>query len=116
MSATLRPVAATDADPFEVFWDVCAKKVEKALARAKFTAIVSPQGLVTRIFDRDSNSYVEVTLHATADELIRGMKAYRETQIVPSTRWDKVPKLKDEGRYTLHPATWLNRGRWQDGP
>lgn len=113
---TLRavPNLALAADRFPEFWDACPKKVGKPLAQLKFNAIISAAGLKTRIFDREAGTYYEVELRSTADELIRAMKAYRETQIVPSTRWDAKLQLKDNGAFTMHPSTWLNRGRWMD--
>lgn len=112
----LAPSPAQNAAPdlFDDFWSACPKRAGKPLARAKFLAITSPDGLRTQMLDRDSNTYVALELKGTADELIAAMKRYRDTQIVPSTRWERKPLLKDGGKYTLHPATWLNRGRWQD--
>lgn len=99
---------------FEAFWDACPRKVDRALTWARWSQITSPEGLWTRIFDRDSGAHVEVHLRADPDTLLHAMRAYRTTQIAPSTRWEATPRLRDDGRYTIAPATWLNRGRWLD--
>ena len=96
-------------DDFDCFWREYPKKVGKPLAKAKFDAITGP-GLKTRTLDRDSGTYVEIELHATADELIAGAKRYYDAQIDRNTYG-----LKDGGKFTLHPSSFLNQGRWMDG-
>lgn len=114
MTAVLTNVVPiTQPDQFEAFWAACPKKVDKALTRAKFTAITSAQGLKTRTLDRDSGMFIEVHLKATADELIKAMWEYKSSQIVPTTINDRTPLLIEGGKFTMHPATWLNRGRWE---
>ena len=93
---------------FEDFWSRYPKRVGKPLAKAKWDAITGP-GLETRTLDRDSNTYVDITLTATPEEILEGAKRYAKSQIDPQTY-----KLKDGGKYTLHPATFLNQGRWLD--
>ena len=100
------PKAAT----FEDFWKECPKKVGKPLALAKWKAITNG-GLRTRTKDPDSGTFVEIDLQADPATLIEAMKRYRRSQIDRETY-----KLKDDGRFTLHPATWLNKGRWEDEP
>ena len=95
--------------PWQHFWNACPKKVGKAMARVKFDAVING-GLCTRTLDRDSGQFIELTLEATADELIEGMRRYAETQYQTDGYG-----LKDDGRYTLHPSTWINRGGWMDG-
>ena len=104
------PVNNTSPEPgtFDEFWFHCPKKVGKPLAEVKWNAITG-DGLRTKMFDRDSNSYVDVELSATPEELLEGIKRYRATQIDKNTY-----RLKDEGKFTLQPATFLNRGRWMD--
>lgn len=94
---------------FEDFWRSYPKKSGKLLAKAKWDAITG-DGLKTRIFDRDSNTYVDVELQAAPAEIIEGMRKYRDTQIDKNNGY----KLKDDGKYTLNPATFLNQGRWMD--
>ena len=94
---------------FEDFWKVCPKKVGRALTRAKFDAITSDAGLQTRTLDRDSGNYVDIHLKATASELVSAMRRYEKAQTDPKTFG-----LKEDGKFTLHPATWLNQGRWMD--
>ena len=93
---------------FEDFWKHYPRRVGKPLARAKWDAITGP-GLKTRTLDKDSNSYVDIELQATPAELVEGAKRYRDSQIDRTTY-----KLRDNGRYVAHPATWLNQGRWMD--
>lgn len=100
----LKPQAAT----FDDFWLAYPRRVGKPLAKAKWDAITG-NGLETRTLDRDSNTYVCITLQATPEEIIEGARRYAKSQRDPDTY-----KLKDNGRYTCHPATWLNQGRWMD--
>ena len=93
---------------FEEFWKAYPRRCSKMLAKAKWDKITNG-GMTTHIKDHDSGEMVEIFLQATADEIIAGAKRYYETQIDKKT-W----KLKDDGKYTCHPATWLNRGRWLD--
>lgn len=90
---------------FEAFWNLCPLKVGKLLAEAKFRSITNG-GLSTRTLDKSSGEYVQIFVKATASELIEAMRAYRQSRIDPLT-YDTKP-------YTLHPATWLNSGRWLD--
>lgn len=89
---------------FEQFWTEFPRHVDKALARVKWTAITSAIGLTTDMRDRDNGRLVTVHLKATADELILAAAYYAEQCHLEGT----------EPRYICHPATWLNRGRWQD--
>ena len=91
---------------FAAFWAQCPLKVGKLLSEAKFRAITSENGLNTRILDKTTGQYIQVHLKATAAELTAAMRAYRKAQTDPVT-YDTKP-------YTLHPATWLNSGRWLD--
>lgn len=93
---------------FEEFWRVYPKRVGKPLAKAKFDAITG-DGLKTRTLDKDSGTYVEIELKATAQEIIEGAKRYAASQVDRQTY-----KLKDDGKFTCQPATWLNQGRWED--
>lgn len=93
---------------FDDFWMKCPKRVGKPLAKAKWDAITG-DGLITRTLDKDSGTYVTIELRATPEELVEGMRRYRKTQIDPQTFG-----LRDNGKYTCHPATWLNQGRWLD--
>lgn len=106
VTALTRPDQAT----FDDFWSAYPRPVKKALAKAKWDAITGP-GLRTRTLDRDSNTYVELELRATPQELVDGALRYREAM--------KDPRpyhygFKDDGKYIAHPATFLNQGRWMD--
>ena len=105
--SVLKTIENDPAAAFEEFWRACPKKVGKALARAKFIEIVT-NGLRTRTLDRDSGAYVELTHKADPLEIIAGMRRYRQSQIGADFGF------KDDGRFLLHPATWLNRGGWED--
>lgn len=93
---------------FDEFWRLYPRKVGKPLARAKWEAITNG-GMRTRTLDRDSGNYVDIELAATPQVLIAGARRYRDMQVDRTTF-----KLKDNGRFILHPATWLNQGRWED--
>lgn len=101
-------VPAAQQDRFDEFWQHYPKRVGKPLAKAKWDAITGP-GLDTKTLDKDSGVYVPIRLQATAEEIIEGVKRYCRSQIDPNTY-----KLKHGGQYTLHPATFLNQGRWLD--
>jgi hypothetical protein len=101
----IQPATAT----FEDFWRVYPKKVQKPLAKAKWDSIVNG-GLKTRTLDKDSGSYIEIELSATPQEIVEAARKYAVTQIDR----DNGYKLRDGGRYTCNPATWLNQGRWED--
>ena len=107
MSADIHHLQDTSAG-FEEFWKHYPRRVGKPLARAKWDAITGA-GLETRTLDKDSGTYVAITLKAEPNEIIEGVKRYRKTQIDPQTY-----SLRDGGKYTLHPATFLNQGRWMD--
>jgi hypothetical protein len=98
------PAAAT----FDEFWRVYPRRVGKPLARAKWEAITNG-GLRTRTLDRDSGQFVDIELSATPEELVAGARRYRDAQVDKTTF-----KLKDNGKFILHPATFLNQGRWED--
>ena len=100
----------TEAEPatFEDFWKVYPRRVGRPLAQAKWDAITNG-GLATKTLDRDSGSYVSITLQADPHEIIEGARRYAKSQRDPDTY-----KLRDNGRFTCHPATWLNQGRWMD--
>ncbi len=109
------PAQPVEVQGFEEFWKWCLKRVGKPLAMAKFKAITSEKGLLTRTLDRDSNAYVEIYLKAMPAELIEGMKRYTFEQC-PTATFTEIAtgkvKLPDGGRFICHPATWLNQGRW----
>jgi hypothetical protein len=93
---------------FDEFYAAYPKRVDKALARAKFMSIVRG-GFKTKTLDKDSNSYVEIELTATADELIDAAKRYTRSLIDTNTY-----KRKLEDKYIPSPAVWLNKGRFED--
>lgn len=94
---------------FETFWKWYPKKEGKALAKAKFNKITNG-GLATRTLDKDSGTYEEIELSATADEIVEGAKRFVKSQIDPMTH-----KIRDGGKYIPQPSRWLNQGRWMDG-
>ena len=76
--------ADADSSAFHKFWAAYPKKVGKADARKKFSALVPD----------------DATLSAILSSL-----AYLKT----TPQW-----TKDGGQYIPNPATWLNQRRWQD--
>ena len=93
----------TDQAMFDQFWRLYPRRIDKALAKAKWDAITNG-GLSTRMLDRDSGQFIPITLQATAEEIMAGAK-----------RWKDNLPLEYEEKFIPHPATWLNRGRWMDG-
>ena len=110
MSDLTNVVRMPEAASFEQFWQVFPKRVGKAMAKAKWDAITG-DGLVTRTLDKDSGTYIELELKATPEEIIEGAKRYFQSQRLPGIG---NYRLKDDGKFTLHPSTWLNRGGWMD--
>ncbi len=111
MTSTVHTLFATQpaADSrFSEFWAVYPKKVGKPLAKAKFDAIVKG-GYLTKTLDKDSNTFIDIELEASADDIIKAAKKYAAEQIDRNTY-----KLKDGGKFILHPASWLNKGRFLD--
>lgn len=98
-----QPEVATFAD----FWSTYPRKTGKPLARAKWEAITNG-GLRTRTLDRDSNTYVDLVLQATPEQLVTAAKAYRKSLIGADF------KLSIEERFIPHASTWLNQGRFED--
>lgn len=93
---------------FEAFYQAYPKRIDKALARSKFFGIVKG-GFRTKTLDKDSNSFVEIELSATPEELIEAAKRYTSSLIDTNTY-----KRKVEDKYIPSPAVWLNKGRFQD--
>ena len=95
---------------FDRFWKASPKRSDKVLTRRLFDALTSPDGLRTKVLNRDSGQYMEVIYPQVDPEtLIEAMKKYAKTQISKDT-YDLI----DGGRWTCTPAVFLNRGRWLD--
>ena len=103
---TVVDIHVDSGDQFDEFWSEYPRKVGKALARARWDAII--EGITTRTLDRDSGQYVALELKATADEIITGLKAWKRA----NTSYNGDFLIED--RYIPHASTWLNRGMWQD--
>lgn len=96
---------------FEAFWRAFPKRVGKPIAKAKFMAIVRG-GYSTRTLDRDSGTYIDIHLEATPQQIIDAAKRYEAKNRKPGIgNYSYI----DDGKYLMHPATWLNRGAWEDG-
>lgn len=106
----LFPEPETVAAPsrFNDLWAIWGRKDGKAIARAKYDAIVKG-GFRTKTLDKSSGDYVPMELTATADQIIAGAKAYMAAQIDRNTY-----RLKDDGKFIPHLATWLGRAGWED--
>lgn len=115
MTATVTSIKRPEAEPgtFDEFWlwvpGPAKKRSSKALCRAKWDAITNG-GMKTKTFDRDSNSYVEIFLQATATEIIEGMKRFDASWREPNGTYGQY---RDGGKYIPGPAVWLNRGSWE---
>ena len=95
---------------FDLFWKASPKRSDKVLTRRLFDALTSPEGLRTKVLNRDSGQYMEVSYSQVDPEvLVSAMKRYANTQINKDT-YDLI----DGGRWTCTPAVFLNRGRWLD--
>ena len=109
--AQLFPTPQSPALPtnqFETVWKLWPVKTKKPLAKAKYEAIIRGP-LKTRTFDKDANGYVEIELVATEDDIVRGIKAYLDSQIDRKTF-----RLKDDGKYIPGLSVFLNQGRFMD--
>jgi hypothetical protein len=104
----LFPEPTPEPSRFEEIWKLWPNKAKKPLARAKYDAILKG-GYDTRTLDRDSGLFVAIELGATADDILAGVKKYLDSQLDRNTY-----RLKDDGKYIPHLATWLNGGRWED--
>ena len=93
---------------FEAIWALWPNKAKKVIAKAKYQAILAG-GFRTRTLDKDSGQYVEIELAAAPEAILAGVKAYVDSQLDRNTY-----RLKDDGKYIPHLATWLNGGRWED--
>lgn len=98
---------------FDEWWTAypTCRRVGKAMARQLWTDITSDHGLRTRMQNRDSGQYVEVTHKATADELLAAVRRYDARMMNSSGAYGSY---KDDGKFVMHPSTWLNRGAWED--
>ena len=96
MTATVVDLAPAT---FEAFWQECPRTVGKILAYALWQAITG-DGLDTRNLNRDSGEYLDVSIKATPQELVDGMKLYRKRGWVTE---------EPEARYIRPPSTWLTR-------
>ena len=101
-----------EAGTFEEFWQSYphVARRQKALAKAKWEAIVSEAGLETKMSDRDSGGFTRIHLKASPAEIIAGVKAYDQRMQKPGTSW----QYKDDGKFICGPAVFLNQGRWLD--
>jgi hypothetical protein len=106
----VRLFAEPEAAPsqFEDLWKVWPNKAKKPLARAKYDAILKG-GFKTRTLDRDSGQFMEIELAASHADILAGAMKYVSSQLDRNTY-----RLKDDGRFIPHLATWLNGGRWED--
>ena len=112
-------VVPITAEPtFDDFWAAVPpeKRIDKPLCRAKFAAITSKAGLTTKNLDKDSGEYVEIHLQASAADILKGWVNYCREHATAETRWNPPSKmkLKEGGRFVRRPATFLNRGGWDE--
>lgn len=88
-------------DPFERFWNVYPRKVNRAMALGKWKIAI--EGGVTRTLDKDAGEHVVIEHPGTdpADIITAAALYARQT-------------VNDDMQYVLHPTTWFNRGRYMD--
>lgn len=101
------PQAAPQGD-FEALWKIWRRKDGKAVARTKYLAILKG-GYLTQTLDKSSGMFVPMELSATHEEIVAGAKAYMDSQLDKNTF-----RLKDDGKFIPHLATWLGRAGWED--
>lgn len=101
------PVAKKESR-FAEFWAAYPKHTQKALARAKYEAIIRGS-FKTKTRDKDSGGFMDIELEATEEELIEGAKRYMESLIDKRTY-----KRTIEDKFIPAAAVWLNQGRWLD--
>ncbi len=94
---------------FEALWQLWPRRERKALAMAKYDAIL--RGMRTKTHDKDSGTFVEIDLAATEDEIIAGAEAYLLTQKATGSG---SYGYKDGGKFIPYLCYWLNQGRWMD--
>lgn len=102
------PPAPAPKGDFDSLWKVWPRKDGKAIARAKYEAILKG-GYRTRTLDKSSGTYIDMELGAAAEMILDGAKAYVQSQIDRNTY-----RLKDDGKFIPHLATWLGRAGWED--
>lgn len=105
-----RPQA--EAGTFEEWWFhyPSCRRVEKALCRQLWESITGP-GLHTRMQNRDSGQYVNVSHQAPPEELLDAVRRYDQRMLNATGTYGSY---KDDGKYVMRPSTWLNRGCWED--
>ena len=110
MSNVARLFPEPEAAPsrFEEVWKLWPRKDGKAVARLKFDGIVAGR-FKSKTLDKSSGQFFEMELSATAEQIIAGASAYLSSQIDRNTY-----RLKDDGKYVPHLATWLGKAGWED--
>ena len=93
---------------FDEVWRLWPVKAKRPLAKAKYEALLRGP-FKTRTLDKDSGQFVDIELSASEDEIVAGIKAYLDSQIDRKTF-----RMKDDGKYVPHLATFLNQGRFLD--
>lgn len=104
---TPKPTKEIAATRFDECWKLWPVKQGKMIAKAKYLAIL--KGCSSRTLEKDSGMFISLELHATEDEIVNGIKKYLASQVDKNTY-----RMKDDGKYIPHLATFLNRGRWAD--
>lgn len=102
--------AAQPLGDFEALWKVWPRREGKALARAKYQAILAG-GYVSKTMDKSAGQFVELPLAATEADILLGAKRYLESQ---KARGSGAFGYVDGGKFIPHLATWLGRGAWED--
>lgn len=101
------PKPTTEIARFNEWWALYPRKINKAIAKAKYTEIV--RGCTTKTLHKDSQTYMPLELQATEAELIQAVKKYVDGMIDRNTF-----KRTVEEKFIPYPDVWLNRGRFMD--
>ncbi len=99
---------------FDDFWNLVPthRRQRRKATESVWRRITGPGYRAS--LDLRNGEFEAAELKAAPDQIIAGWKQHLDTQIVPSTRWDKTPAYKDGGQYVRSPLKWLCEGGWED--
>ncbi len=97
---------------FNYLWKIkyTGRGGSKAVAMVKFAAIIG-DGLQTTMKDPTTGGFMDVFWQATAEEIIRGYKAFLQFHIRESSQ---AGAAADYDQWVKTIPFWLNAGCWHD--